>query len=220
MNLSSYIDHTLLKPTATANDIQVLCKEAILHKFYAVCINGCYTKLCSTILGNSSVKIATVIGFPLGAMNNKIKVAEAVLAIEDGASEIDMVINIGQLKNNQLKDVAQEIYAVKKSIGNNLLKVIIETCFLTEEEKRYATHVVMDSGADYIKTSTGFGSGGATKEDIILFKSILKDTVKIKASGGIKDTTTAIEYIELGVTRIGTSSGIEIIKGIPSSKRY
>jgi deoxyribose-phosphate aldolase len=212
MKLASYIDHTILKAYTTEKDIINLCKEAIENQFYAVCINPCWVSLSSELVKNKEVKVATVIGFPLGATDTDTKIAEALNAIKNGANEIDMVINIGWLKNNETLKVENEIKAIKKAIGNTLLKVIIETCYLNETEKIEATKAVINSGAEYIKTSTGFGTAGATIEDIKLIKSITKDIIKIKASGGIKNKETALEYIKLGVSRIGTSNGIEIIK--------
>ncbi|QQR97123.1 MAG: deoxyribose-phosphate aldolase [Sphingobacteriales bacterium] len=220
MYIAKYIDHTLLKATATTKDIEQLCFEAIKHHFYAVCINPCYISLCKNILTNSNVNIATVVGFPLGAMQAKSKLYEAEQAIHTGANEIDMVLNIGFLKSNLYQEVEDEITTIKKSIGEHTLKVIIETCYLTREEKITATRIVLNSGADFIKTSTGFGTGGATFEDILLFKEIAGNNLKIKASGGIKDAETAMKYISLGVSRIGTSSGVDIVQGKISNSNY
>lgn len=213
MNLSKYIDHTLLKPTATENEIIQLCKEAIEYSFYAVCVNSCYIELCKKILQNSNIKIACVVGFPLGANTILSKVYEAKSAILLGADEIDMVINIGFLKDKKYDWVREEIKKIKETIDKNVLKVIIETCYLTDEEKKIATQITVDAGADFVKTSTGFGTGGATINDVELIKSIAQDKIQIKASGGIRDFETAIKYIELGVTRIGTSNGIQIVTG-------
>lgn len=220
MNIASYIDHTLLKPIATFQDIEILCDEAKQYSFYAVCVNGCYTPFAKNLLQGTSVKLATVVGFPLGAHESGIKRQESVKAVEQGADEVDMVLNIGFLKSGKFSECEREITDIKKSIGNAVLKVIIETCYLTEEEKKTATKIVWNSGADFIKTSTGFGTAGATIEDIQLFSSILQGNVKIKASGGIKDVATAQKYIALGVSRLGTSSGVEIVKGILSNKTY
>ena len=211
MQLNQYIDHTILKATASPKDIVQLCAEAIQHKFYAVCVNGCYIKLTKTELKNSNVKIAAVIGFPLGAMSTESKIAEAVQCVADGADEIDMVINIGLLKAGQADLVEAEIAAIKKAIGKQVLKVIIETCYLTTEEKKMACRAALNAGADFVKTSTGFGTGGATIEDVKLMKAEVGGKLKIKASGGIRDLETALEYIELGVSRLGTSSGIELV---------
>lgn len=210
-NLNQYIDHTLLKATATENDIIQLCKEAIQHQFYAVCVNSCYVALAKNELRGSNVKVCSVVGFPLGAMSAQAKVMEANKAIVEGADEIDMVLNIGLLKSENFDAVWKEIEAVKNAIGSNILKVILETCYLNKPEIIKASELALLSGADFIKTSTGFGTGGATIEDVKLMKSVVKDQAKVKASGGIKDRVTALEYIALGAERIGTSSGIAIV---------
>ncbi len=210
MQIQDYIDHTILKPTATISDIEKLCKEAIDHKFYAVCVNGCYTKLAKKQLLDSKVKLAVVIGFPLGAMSTESKVFEAQDCIANGADEIDMVINVGWLKSGKFNLVQQEISSIKKAIGEKVLKVIIETCYLSKEEKIKACELALEAGADFVKTSTGFGTGGATLDDVKLMKEVVGSKAKIKASGGIKDKATALKYIALGVSRIGTSSGIAI----------
>ncbi len=207
MNIADYIDHTNLKATATTEDIQKLCEEAKMYGFYAVCVNGCHVPLAASTLKNSNVKLAAVIGFPLGAMSTQAKVFEAKDCVQNGADEIDMVLNIGWLKSGMLDAVQDEIKAIKMAIGNKILKVILETCYLTEAEKEMACSLSVEAGADYVKTSTGFGSGGATMEDVLLMKKMVGDKAKIKASGGIKDKQTALQYIELGVSRIGTSSG-------------
>ena len=211
MQLNQYIDHTLLKPTATPGDIEKLCKEAVDHQFYAICVSPSYIQLAKSALEGSAVKIAAVIDFPLGAMTTKAKVFEAKDAIELGADEIDMVINIGMLKAEKIEYIENEITEIKKAIGSKVLKVIIETCFLTDAEKKVACRAALKAKADFVKTSTGFGSGGATFEDVKLMKEIAGDKMQIKASGGIKDRETAIKYIELGVSRLGTSSGIKLL---------
>lgn len=211
MRLNQFIDHTLLKATATPLDIKNLCVEAKENEFYAVCVNGCYVGLAASMLKDSQVKVAAVIGFPLGAMSTEVKIAEAMDCIENGADEIDMVINIGLLKAEHFKAVEDEISAIKKAIGNAVLKVIIETCYLTNDEKKAACKAAMNAKADFVKTSTGFGTAGATPEDVKLMKEVVGDKLQIKASGGIKDKATALEYIELGVTRLGTSAGIELV---------
>lgn len=211
MHLNKFIDHTLLKPTATIQEIKILCSEALEYDFYAVCVNGCHVKTAKSILIESDVKIAAVIGFPLGAMSTAAKIAEAELCVADGADEIDMVINIGWLKSGENKSVEAEISAIKKAIGNIVLKVIIETCYLSEEEKRASCLAALNAKADFVKTSTGFGTGGATPEDVKLMKKTVGDKLQIKASGGIKDKKTAINYINLGVSRLGTSSGIALL---------
>ncbi len=213
MKLNRFIDQTLLKATATSEEITKLCKEAIAHKFYAVCINACYVPLAKQELKNSDVKIATVIGFPLGASSSKSKVEEAAVAINNGADEIDMVLNIGFLKNQWNDLVTNEIEEVKKTIGSKILKVILETCYLTDDEIKIACQLAKKAGADFVKTSTGFGTAGATIHHVKLMADEVGDSLKIKASGGIKNAETALQYIELGVSRIGTSSGIEIVSG-------
>ncbi|RIV41972.1 deoxyribose-phosphate aldolase [Flagellimonas pelagia] len=212
MSLAEYIDHTNLKPTATVADIKQLCLEAKTYGFYAVCVNGCHLPLAKEELKNSKVKLAAVIGFPLGAMSTKAKVFEARDYVEQGADEIDMVINIGWLKSKIYEAVKNEIQAIKLAIGDKILKVILETCYLNDEEKEMACSLSVEAGADFVKTSTGFGSGGATFEDVILMKRMVGDKAKIKASGGIKDKETTLKYIELGVSRIGTSSGPTLLK--------
>ncbi|MGB5498323.1 MAG: deoxyribose-phosphate aldolase, partial [Maribacter sp.] len=166
MQIQDYIDHTILKPTATISDIEKLCKEAIDHKFYAVCVNSCHTILARKQLQGSKVKLAIVIGFPLGAMSTESKVFEAQDGITYGADEIDMVINIGWMKSGKFNSVQHEISEIKKAIGEKVLKVIIETCYLTKEEKIKACALALEAGADFVKTSTGFGTGGATLEDV------------------------------------------------------
>ena len=209
--LENYIDHTLLKPSATTENIIQLCDEAKKYNFFAVCVNGSFVKLAKRELINSNVKIAAVVGFPLGATAISIKVLETKTYINDGADEIDMVINIGMLKSKDFKYVENEIIAVKNELGDRVLKVIIETCYLTDEEKRVVCKIAMKAGADFVKTSTGFGTNGATIADVKLIKEVLKGQLSIKASGGISDKETALSYISLGVTRIGTSSGIKIV---------
>lgn len=221
MKINKYIDHTLLKPTATKAQIQELCKEAVQHNFYAVCVNGCYVKLASEMLKNTNIKLAAVIGFPLGAMSTKAKVDEAIDCVANGASEIDMVINIGKLLDEEFAYVQQEIASIKKAIGKVILKVIIETCYLNKEQLTKACELAIAANADFVKTSTGFGTGGATIEDVKLMKNTVKDTLKIKASGGIKDYETAVKYIELGVSRLGTSSGVSLVtNGVADKKSY
>ena len=214
MEINKYIDHTILKATAQKKDIKKLCDEAKEYKFFSVCVNGSNVKYAYEQVKDSDVKVAAVVGFPLGAMSKDVKVFEAKKAIEDGASEIDMVINVAALKDGEDGYVEQEIREIKEAIGNNVLKVIIETCYLTDEEKKKACELSLNAKADFVKTSTGFGTGGATFDDVKLMKSIVGDKAQVKASGGVKDLITAQKYIELGATRLGTSSGIEIIKGL------
>lgn len=218
--LNNYIDHTLLKATATKKDIINLCSEAKQYNFYSVCVNSCYVALAKSELKNTKIKVCSVIGFPIGAMSTKAKVEEAKAALNDGANEIDMVINIGLLKSKDFDSVWKDIEAVKSIMPNYILKVILETCYLEELEIIKASELAIQSGANFIKTSTGFGTSGANIHDIKLMKSVANNEIKIKASGGIKDAKTAIEYINLGVERLGTSSGIEIVTGKPSNSNY
>jgi deoxyribose-phosphate aldolase len=212
MGLNKYIDHTILKATASSADVQKLCEEAIEHEFYSVCVNGCYVADAKHLLQGTDVKVAAVVGFPLGAMTTASKVFEAKEAIENGASEIDMVINVAKLKDGEFDYVENEIRLIKEAIGDNVLKVIIETCYLTDEEKVKACELSLVAKADFVKTSTGFGTGGATYEDVKLMKSVVGDNAKVKASGGVRDKETAQKYVDLGAERLGTSSGIEIVK--------
>ena len=212
MGLNKYIDHTILKATASSTDVQKLCEEAIEHEFYSVCVNGCYVADAKHLLQGTDVKVAAVVGFPLGAMTTAAKVFEAKEAVENGASEIDMVINIAKLKDGEFEFVENEIRQIKEAIGDNVLKVIIEICYLTDEEKVKACELSLAAKADFVKTSTGFGTGGATYEDVKLMKSVVGDNAKVKASGGVRDKETAQKYVDLGAERLGTSSGIEIVK--------
>lgn len=212
MGLNKYIDHTILKATASSADVQKLCTEAIEHEFYSVCVNGCYVADAKHLLQGTDVKVAAVVGFPLGAMTTAAKVFEAKEAVENGASEIDMVINIAKLKDGEFEFVENEIRQIKEAIGDNVLKVIIETCYLTDEEKVKACELSLVAKADFVKTSTGFGTDGATYEDVKLMKSVVGDNAKVKASGGVRDKETAQKYIDLGAERLGTSSGIDIVK--------
>lgn len=213
MRLEKYIDHTLLKPTATSLDIEKLCNEAMEYKFFSVCVNSCYVPLAAELLRNSDVSVCSVVGFPLGAMSTRAKLFEAERALTDGADEIDMVLNIGWLKSKRINEVLQEISFIKNETGKRILKVILETCYLDETEKKLACKLCVDAGADFVKTSTGFGSAGATFEDVKLMKNAVKGDAKVKASGGIRDKQTAMDYIYLGVDRIGTSNGIAIVTG-------
>lgn len=213
-NIASMIDHTLLKPDASKDSIESLCKEAVDNKFMAICVNPYHIEFCKELLKDSDVKIATVIGFPLGANTTEVKTFEALDAINKGADEIDMVINIGALKDQDYETVKKDIQSVVTAVNNRaLVKVIIETCLLTEEEKIIACKLAMESKADFVKTSTGFSTGGATVEDVRLMKSIVGDKLEVKASGGVRDVESAKAMIEAGATRLGTSSGVKIIKG-------
>lgn len=221
MTINTYIDHTLLKPTATEQDIIKLCEEAIAYEFFSVCVNSCYVPLAYQQLKHSKIKVCSVIGFPLGAMSTLTKVSETKTALQEGADEIDMVMNVGFLKSQDFDKVKNDIESVKKIMPHNTLKVILETCYLEDHEITKASELAIEAGADFIKTSTGFGSRGANIHDIELMKNATKGTpVKIKASGGIRDTQTALEYINLGVERLGTSSGIAILNGETSNSNY
>ena len=212
--LNTFIDHTLLKPTATQKEIKTLCSEALKHHFFSVCVNSCYVPLAKQILENSTVKVCSVVGFPLGAMSTAAKVEEAKNALKNGADEIDMVMNIGFFKSGDFTAVAHDIKAVKQIMPKNTLKVILETCYLNDKEIIKASELAIANGADFIKTSTGFGTGGATIKDVkLMLNSIQNHAVKVKASGGIRDTQTALEYINLGVSRLGTSNGVAIVSG-------
>lgn len=221
MQINKYIDHTLLKATATKKEIIKLCSEAKEYNFYAVCVNGSYVELAKQELKNSEVKIAAVIGFPLGAMTTETKIFEAKNCIEKGASEIDMVINIGKLLDGENDYVENEIRLIKRAIGENVLKVIFENCYLSKEQIKKVSQLAVNAGADFIKTATGFGSNGATFEDVQIMKAIVNDKVAIKAAGGVRDKETAEKYINIGVTRLGTSSGVSLVtKGVSDKDTY
>ena len=214
MELNKLIDHTLLKATATISEIETLCKEAVEYDFYSVCVNSGYVATAKKFLTNTDIKVCSVVGFPLGAMSAKAKYFETGEALADGADEIDMVLNVGWLKSGKTNQVLDEIIALKRCVGENrVLKVILETCYLTDEEKRLACRLALDAKADFVKTSTGFGTGGATLSDVKLMKECVQHKAKVKASGGIRDYETAMQYVNLGVERIGTSNGIAILKG-------
>ena len=204
------IDHTLLSPTATLMQIRTLCIEALDYKTASVCIPPSYVKKMHEEF--PTLNICTVIGFPLGYEITRAKVVEAEQAIADGANEIDMVVNLTAVKNHDFDCVMEEIQAVKRACGDHILKVIVETCYLNEDEKVMLCHSVTTAGADYIKTSTGFGTDGATKEDIKLFSKNIGRKVKMKAAGGIKSREDMEEFIKLGCSRLGTSSGVKILK--------
>ena len=208
----SHIDHTLLKPIATWEDIKKICDESIEYKTASICIPACYISRIKKEYGDK-VNICTVVGFPLGYSCTEAKVAETKKAISDGANEIDMVINITDVKNKLYDKVTEEIKTLKEVCNDKILKVIIETSYLTEEEKIAKCKAVTEAGADYIKTSTGFGSAGAKIEDIKLFKKYIGPNVKIKAAGGVKTIEDLEMFINEGCDRIGTSSAINMIKG-------
>ena len=218
LELAKMIDHTILKADATQSDIEKLCEEAKKYNFASVCVNPYWVSLASDLLKNSTVKVCTVIGFPLGATSSESKAYETEIAILQGADEVDMVINVGAMKNNQTDIVENDILSVVNSARktgktqnkNIIVKVILETCYLTKDEIKNACLCAKNAGADFVKTSTGFGTGGATVEDVSLMKETVGSSMEVKASGGIRDYETAIKMIEAGATRLGTSSGVAL----------
>ncbi|AHN22544.1 MULTISPECIES: deoxyribose-phosphate aldolase [Lysinibacillus] len=220
-NYASMIDHTLLKAEATKEQIEKLCAEAKEFGFASVCVNPTWVKYCSELLQNSNVLVCTVIGFPLGANTTAVKVFEAKDAIANGAQEVDMVINIGALKDQNFELVQSDIAAVVEAAkGSAIVKVIIETCLLTEEEKVKACELSVAAGADFVKTSTGFSTGGATAEDIALMRKTVGPELGVKASGGVRSLEDMQKMVEAGATRIGASSGVAIVKGLIADSNY
>jgi deoxyribose-phosphate aldolase len=211
--IAKYIDHTNLKATATRADIETLCAEARQYGFRAVCVNPSQVVNAVEFLAGSEVRVATVIGFPLGATTSLTKAREAEEAVAAGAAELDMVINIGALKEGRLDYVRDDIKAVVRAARGALVKVILETCYLTDEEKVLACRAAAEAGANFVKTSTGFGPGGATLEDVRLLRANIPPTMEVKASGGIRDIEAARAFIAAGATRLGTSAGVAIVKG-------
>lgn len=213
MDYAKMIDHTLLKPEASREQVKKLCREAAEYGFHSVCVNSCYVSFCADLLKDSDVKVCTVIGFPLGAMSSAGKAAEAAAAVKDGADELDMVINVGMIKSGDWEYVRRDIEEVVKAAGSRaLVKVILETCLLTDDEKRIACRVCREAGAAYVKTSTGFSTGGATAADVRLMREEAGDSMGVKASGGIRSLKDAEEMAAAGADRIGTSSGIAIVR--------
>lgn len=210
-NLAKYIDHTILKPDATEPQVTKICEEAEENKFASVCVNPFWVKHCAKLLKGTGVDVCTVIGFPLGASSTASKMDETKQAIADGATEIDMVINIGALKSQNYKIVLDDIKGVVKVANGTLVKVIIETCLLTDEEKIQACILSAEAKADFVKTSTGFSTGGALEEDILLMRKIVGPKIGVKASGGVRTREDAIKMINAGATRIGASAGIKIV---------
>lgn len=210
-DLARFIDHTILKPDATAAQVAKLCEEAIEHQFYSVCVNPIFVKLVASKLAGSAVKTCSVVCFPFGATTTAAKVAETQLAVADGAGEIDMVIAVGLLKDGEHDRVRDDIRQVKQACGSSLLKVIIETCMLTDAEKEIACRLAQEAGADFVKTSTGFGGGGATVEDIALMRRVVGPEMGVKASGGIRTFAQAQALIAAGATRIGASAGVAMV---------
>lgn len=221
MKINQYIDHTALKADTTIQQIEKLCAEAREHEFFSVCVNSYYVKKAAAFLSGSNVKVCTVVGFPLGASTMETKRFEAMKAMAEGAREIDMVINVSAIKSNEWQYVLDDMSSLAQVTHQQggLLKVILETCLLSDEEKRKACELAVKANVDFVKTSTGFSTGGATVEDVKLMRSIVGN-MGVKASGGIRDADTARKMIEAGATRLGTSASVEIIKGLISSASY
>lgn len=213
ISLASYIDHTLLKPDARLVQIQKLCEEALQFHFFSVCVNSAYVGTCAKLLGGSSVKVCSVIGFPLGAMESKAKAYETERAINLGAAEIDMVLSIGALKDQRYDEVRDDIRSVVAAAGGNKVKVILETALLDQDEKIMACRLSEEAGAAFVKTCTGFSGGSATVEDIMLMRNVVSAGIGVKASGGIKDKSQAMALIRAGANRLGTSSGVALVQG-------
>ena len=222
MNIASYIDHTLLKPDASLSQIEKLCSEAKEHKFFSVCVNSYYVKQCVQLLKGSDVKVCTVVGFPLGASTMETKRFEAMKAMAEGAREIDMVINVSAIKSNEWQYVLDDMSSLANVVHahhGNILKVILETSLLNQDEKRKACEFAVKAGVDFVKTSTGFSGGGATEDDVKLMRSIV-GKLGVKASGGIRDAEMAKRMIAAGATRLGTSASVEIVKGHIGDSSY
>ena len=212
MKLNKMIDHTILKADAKREDVVRYCEEAKKYDFMSVCVNSSNVKIVKKALDGSDVKVCCVVGFPLGAMATEAKAFEAKYCVDNGADEIDMVINIGALKDENYDYVKKDIEEVVKASNGKVVKVIIETCLLSDEEKKKACELAKEAKADFVKTSTGFSTGGATAEDVKLMKSVVGDELKVKASGGVRTKEDAMKMIEAGADRIGASSGINIVK--------
>lgn len=220
-NIASYIDHTLLKPESTESQVVQLCKEAAEFKFASVCVNPTWVETAAAELTGSGVKVCTVIGFPLGASTPETKAFETADAISKGAGEIDMVLNVGALKSGNIDHVKKDIEAVVNAAkGKAIVKVILETCLLTDEEKITASQLSKEAGADFVKTSTGFSTGGATIEDVKLMRQTVGADLGVKASGGVRSLEDVEAMIEAGATRIGASSGVKIMQGLTSDSDY
>ena len=220
MELNRLIDHTLLKQNATFEQIRKLCEEAREMNFKTVCVNPTWIQDCKKLLTGSNTEVCTVIGFPLGAMTTAAKAFEAKNAIEQGADEVDMVINIGCLKDSQMDEVVEDIRQVKQACGQHVLKVIIETCLLSKEEKIRACQACVEAGADFVKTSTGFSSAGATVEDVVLMKETVANHCQVKAAGGVKTYEDLLNMVKAGADRIGTSSGVALLQKKESEAEY
>lgn len=220
MSYNTMIDHTALKPDTKKEAITILCKEAKQYEFASVCVNPTWVSYCAELLKETSVKVCTVIGFPLGANTPETKAFETVDAIKNGADEIDMVINIAALKDQNYDLVAKDIKAVVKAANGKCVKVIIETCLLTKEEIVKVCTIAHDAKATFVKTSTGFSTGGATVEDVALMKKTVGDALEVKASGGVRSYQDMVNVVEAGATRIGTSSGISLVQGKDTTTEY
>lgn len=220
--LAGMIDHTLLKPEATSAQIEALCTEAMQYGFASVCVNGVYVPLAVEKLRGSAVKVCTVVGFPLGAMHPSAKAYEAKIALEHGATEIDMVLSVGDIKSENISAVHHDIASVvaECQLKGAICKVILETCLLTDQEKVIACRVCMDAGADFVKTSTGFSTGGATVNDVRLMRQTVGGTMGVKASGGIRNLATALAMIDAGANRLGVSAGVAIINELSGGQAH
>jgi deoxyribose-phosphate aldolase len=220
-DLARYVDHTLLKPEATEEQVNKLCEEAAKHHFYSVCVNSSWTEQCARKLGGTGVKVCAVVGFPLGAMDSRVKAFEARTAIANGANEIDMVMNVGAMKAKNLKLVREDMLAVRRACrAGIILKVILETCMLTEEEKVLSCQIAKEVEADFVKTSTGFNKAGATVADVALMRRTVGAKMGVKAAGGVKSYEDALAMIQAGATRLGTSSGVLLVSGQKSEGAY
>lgn len=211
-NIAAIIDHTALKPEATPADIEKLCQEAKTYGFAAVCVNPTYVKMCSELLAESSIAVASVVGFPLGASTIQMKSAETSEAVENGANEIDMVIPVGRLKSGDYDHVRRDIQAVVSAASGKLVKVIIEAALLTDDEKVIACQIAQQAGAHFVKTSTGFSKSGATPDDVALMRKVVGDSMGVKAAGGIRTFADAMVMVHAGANRIGASSGVQIVR--------
>lgn len=220
MKINKLIDHTLLKPDATEAQIRTLCEEAKQYDFMSVCINPGFVALSHELLKDSDVKVCTVVGFPLGATTTATKLFETQDALKNGADEVDMVINISALKDKKYDFVQEEIRILKEAVGTKVLKVIIEACLLTDEEIAKVSELAVAAGADFVKTSTGFSTGGATVKDVKIMKDTVKDRAQVKASGGVRSIEDVNALVEAGATRIGASSGVAIMEGQKSDSNY
>lgn len=220
IKLNKYIDHTLLKPEATKQDIINLCNQAKEYDFATICVNTCWTSFCKELLKDSNVGITNVVGFPLGACLTEVKAFEVKKAIENGADEIDMVLNVGALKDENYDLVLNDMKEVKKAAGDHVVKVILENCLLTREEIIKTCELAVEAGLEFVKTSTGFNKSGATVEDVKLMSEVVKNKAQVKAAGGVRTYEDAIEMINAGATRLGTSGGVNIVNKKENNSSY